>query len=69
MAGWLGLAAPVSALFLLVFKSGVHSHGFLEFPLSLLSRLLRQIPVWVLVGILFGFFIERGLRYITKQGD
>jgi hypothetical protein len=69
MAGWFGLAAPVGALFLLVFKSGVHSHGFPELPLSLLSRLLRQIPIWVLVGFLFGFLVERGFGYITKQGD
>jgi hypothetical protein len=69
MAGLLGLAAPVSTLFLLVFKSGVHSHGFPELPVSLLSRLLRQIPVWGLIGVLFGFFIERGFGNITRRGD
>ena len=69
IAGWLGLTVPVSVLFLLVFKSGVHSHGFPELPLSLLSWLLRQIPIWVLVGFLFGFLVERGFGYITKQGD
>ncbi|HEX9597456.1 MAG TPA: hypothetical protein VF982_11300 [Anaerolineales bacterium] len=69
IAGAAGLGIPVGALLLLVFKSGAHGHGFFELPLALLARLLPQIPVWVLVGMFYGCFIERGLAYLRRQAD
>lgn len=43
------LSAPV-ALSLVVFKAGIHSHGFLDFSNYQLSRLFSRTPIWAVIG-------------------
>ena len=64
---WLGALAglsvfPVELAFIL-FKAGLHAHGFLDFSIYQISRLARLIPLWCLLGSLLGAVITRS----TKQ--
>lgn len=52
------LVTPM-AVILIVFKSGLHSHGFLEFPLSKLVSYLINTIWWSLLGILVSILFYR----------
>lgn len=54
-----GLAVPILAVLLLVFKTGLHGHGFPELPLPRLAAPLTWLPVWLAAGLLFSFFWQR----------
>lgn len=45
-----GLLISPFAVLLIVFKSGLHAHGFPEFTLEQIVDILRSTPLWVLVG-------------------
>lgn len=64
---WLGGLAglcifPVELAFI-IFKAGIHAHGFLDFSLYQISRLARLTPLWCMLGGLLGAVISRA----TKQ--
>ena len=52
------LTAPV-ALSLVLFKAGIHAHGFLDFSVFQLTGMLLRTPFWVVVGTLVGLVISR----------
>ena len=49
-----GLAVTPTAVIFISFKSGLHAHGFPDFPLVQVRDLLYSTPSWVLVGLLAG---------------
>jgi hypothetical protein len=60
---WLGGGAgllffPLASAFIL-FKAGLHAHGFLDFSLFQITRLAWLTPVWVVVGGLVGGVVSR----------
>ncbi|MCW5876791.1 MAG: hypothetical protein KIS85_07905 [Anaerolineales bacterium] len=50
----LGAAAPLLALGLMAFKSGVHGHGFPDFTPRQTVQLLQAIPWSAAAGLLIG---------------
>jgi len=51
---WLGVFAglcvfPVEITFIL-FKAGLHAHGFLDFSIYQIGRLAALIPLWLILG-------------------
>jgi hypothetical protein len=61
---WLGVLSgflffPISMLFIL-FKAGLHAHGFLDFSASQIVRLGWLTLVWILLGGGVGAFFKKG---------
>ncbi|MCW5838579.1 MAG: hypothetical protein KIT29_01575 [Anaerolineales bacterium] len=52
-AAWLA-SAPVLTLGLMVFKGGVHAHGFPDFALRQFAAVLSALPLCALLGGLMG---------------
>ncbi len=50
-----GLSIIPLALFLFAFKTGLHSHGFPDYPADLILSMLRKIPLYALGGLCLGF--------------
>lgn len=60
-AAWLG-SLPALALALMLFKGGLHAHGFPDFTLGQAGQLLRAVPVCALLGGVLGagaYFVKR----------
>ncbi len=59
---WIGILSGFTILVfvfaLVLFKAGMHRHGFLDFSFWQLGRVVRQTPWWVLAGGLAGGMIE-----------
>ncbi|MDH5505884.1 MAG: hypothetical protein OEZ02_01535 [Anaerolineae bacterium] len=53
---WLftGLVGPLLAVFLMVFKGGLHAHGFADFAAAQIYAVLSAAPWWLLAGLAFG---------------
>lgn len=49
-----GLAVSPVAVFLMIFKNGLHSHGSPDFTNAQIYTALRRTPVWTLSGSLIG---------------
>ena len=65
--GWAALAGavvPVMALVLMVFKSGLHAHGFSDFSVAQMVAVLALIPQALGVGLLVGLSAQ-----IAGRGD
>ena len=54
LGGTFGLLVPLLAVLLMVVKTGLHGHSVPDFTLAQISAVLRQIPVWSVVGLLVG---------------
>lgn len=66
-----GLVIPLIAVFLIVFKGGLHAHGFLDFTLEQVLDVLREIPMWGLIGAgggLIGAYISSKVGF-TDAGS
>lgn len=67
--GWTGVLIGVAvgplAVLLILIKGGLHSHGFLDFSLGQITRLLYTIPLWGIGGLFVGLFM--GLMYRRYQ--
>jgi hypothetical protein len=50
------LTAPV-ALGLVLFKAGIHAHGFLDFSVYQLTGIFARTPIWVILGCVVGIVI------------
>ncbi len=50
-----GLAVSPLAIFLMVFKSGLHAHGFPDFAPMQMRSVLNTTPWFILAGSLFGW--------------
>ena len=57
-----GLAVTPTAVIFISFKSGLHAHGFPDFPLVQVRDLLYSTPLWVLVGLLAGLGLGLGMK-------
>ena len=65
---WIGLTAgslviPLSFL-LIFFKSALHAHGFMEFPLSLLLKNAQNAPWFIFFGILIPVIYYRLIDHL-----
>jgi hypothetical protein len=49
-----GLMIPLLALLLMILKSGLHAHGFQDFPLVSMRRILAALPWSGLAGLALG---------------
>lgn len=63
-----GLAVAPFAILLVLFKGGIHAHGFLDLTNDQIIRVLRSTPLWGLLGLLIGAFAflylhHRGIDY------
>lgn len=67
LGGLAGLAAGPLAVALMVFKSGLHGHGFPDFSTAELWRVLSNAPRWGLVGLLGGGALAGGLAVRRKR--
>ncbi len=55
LAGLLGgAAAPLGAVLLMVFKTGVHTHAVPDFTPAQISEVLTRTPIFALGGLLMG---------------
>jgi hypothetical protein len=54
-----GLVSASVAVGLVVFKAGIHAHGFLDFSNYQLARLLSRTPIWVALGAALGWVVSR----------
>lgn len=68
---WIGMVfgigvAPLAA-FLMVFKGGLHAHGFQDFAMVQMLGVLRTTPVWGLVGM--GLGIGAGMWVREQIGN
>lgn len=52
--GLWGLAVAPLTITMMVFKSGLHAHGFQDFPISQMTDVLRSTPWWGLAGLVLG---------------
>ena len=59
---WIGILSGFTIIVLVfalvLFKAGMHHHGFLDFSFWQLGRVVRQTPWWVLAGGLAGGMVE-----------
>ncbi len=55
----LGFVVPFIAVFLMVFKGGLHAHGFPDFVPAQISAVLRSAPWWALAGAIIGIVARR----------
>lgn len=54
-----GLAVAPAAVGLMVFKSGLHAHGFPDFTPRQLLAMLSGAPIWCAAGALAGWLAAR----------
>ena len=62
-----GLAVSPLALFLMVFKTGLHGHGFPDFTFDQLLSVLRRTPVFGLSGLLLSLGIGIAMLYTSNE--
>lgn len=55
----LGFGPVLIPIFLMVFKSGLHNHGFPDFPLSDTTRILTFFPFSLVFGLIFSISFSR----------
>lgn len=55
--GIAGLTVAPLAAFLMIFKGGLHDHGFPDFAISQISAVISGMPWWLLGGLMVGFGI------------
>lgn len=48
----MGAGTALAAAFLMLFKTGLHSHAAPDYPLNLLLDTLGRAPIWALAGAL-----------------
>lgn len=61
-----GTAIPLAAL-LMIFKSGVHDHGFPDFPLSDFVDLLSLLPIGLALGFVASLLTLRRWKQRTEK--
>jgi hypothetical protein len=54
IGGLAGLVTAPLAVFLMIFKSGLHSHGFPEYSTSQILDVLGRTPLWTAAGSVAG---------------
>lgn len=54
-----GLAVPVAAIGLMVFKSGLHAHGYSDFTAQQMGQMLKGGFGWAGGGLAMGWVIKR----------
>jgi hypothetical protein len=54
--GAAGLGVPLVAVGLMVFKAGIHAHGFLDFANAQILEVLQSAPWWIVLGIIVSSF-------------
>jgi hypothetical protein len=50
-----GLAVAPFAVLLVIFKGGIHAHGFLDLTNDQIGRVLHSTPLWGLLGLVVAF--------------
>lgn len=61
-----GVSIPLLAATLMVFKSGLHAHGFSDFPISQFNLVLSAIPLAAVIGLMLSLVY---LRLINRGGE
>jgi hypothetical protein len=65
-----GLAVAPLAAFLMIFKSGLHAHGFPDFTLEQLWAVLLTSPYWGSAGLILGALVGwLRIYYSPKSRD
>jgi hypothetical protein len=64
-----GALVPVTALGLMVFKSGLHAHGFSDFSFAQILDVLELTPATIGLGFLLGFLRFRAQIGIGEGGS
>ncbi len=62
-----GGGAALGAAFLMLLKTGLHGHGFPDYPLAQILTVLARAPVWALAGALVGLGL--GLAAMARKGN
>jgi hypothetical protein len=66
LGGAAGLMLTPAALFLMVFKNGLHAHPTPDFTVSQMGRVIELTPMWILSGLLIG--LGAGIWWKTRNG-
>lgn len=60
----IGAATPLAAVFFMIFKSGMHSHGFSDFTFTQIFSALSIIPLGIIGGLVFSWVVIRAYIHI-----
>ncbi len=64
----IGASIPLLSILLMVFKSGLHNHGFSEYPISDIVFLINSFPLALLAGALIGITTPLIVKLIGNNG-
>lgn len=64
----LGMGIPILAVLFMVFKTGIHAHGFSEYGANQFLFVLSIIPFSAVLGVVFGLLYLRGYACLKKIG-
>lgn len=71
-AGLLGALAGVGtallAVFLMLIKTGLHSHAFPDYPPAQMIAVLERAPVWAAAGALVGIGVVVARKSLRQSG-
>ncbi len=54
LSATIGMAVPIFTALLMVFKSGLHGHGFPDYSMAQFQRIFQSIPILAGSGLLIG---------------
>lgn len=54
----IGFFTPFMAILIIVFKGGIHGHGYLDLSIYEIRDILRSAPSWGIVGAASGFILN-----------
>jgi len=55
-----GIGAPIMATLLMIFKTGIHAHGFSEYGMGQFLLVLSAFPISLFLGVVFGLLLSLG---------
>ncbi len=64
-----GLLSAPAAFGLVIFKAGLHAHGFVDFSFSQLTQLLIRTPIWVAAGGVVGWVVFHFRQKLASNND
>lgn len=64
-----GLGVAPLAAGLMVFKNGLHAHGFPDFPAGEIAAVLGKTPLWGVSGLFVGVGMALWSRFRQFEGE
>ena len=64
-----GMGMPILTALFMVFKTGIHAHGFSEYGVNLFLFVFSIVPFRIVLGLVFGLMYLRGFARFEKMGE